>query len=481
MTHTPSTGEVGSALESVGKQIDSIIAADKPDAVVLKSKWQDLREELPQKGVGFDATVNELIERVMPFGNRMSDPGFIGWITSGPTSIPTIAATAASFLAPQRSGISAFNLIEELSLEWLARLCGLPGEMKGLYSSGGSTANLVALGAARQKAFVSAELDPAMHGLDGRPVAIYASSEAHHTIARSAAVLGLGRRSVRSVPIDSRQRIRVDALESMLQEDLAGGCLPIAIVASAGTTNTGAIDPIEEIGAIASALDVWFHVDGAYGLPGFLDERVADRFSGLDFADSAIVDPHKWLGAPVGIGATYVKDRSILFDAFTQEPAPYLEGSFVAEDDVQTSFESMGIPYSEFGVELSSPSRGVQVWAILKELGVEGMRRRVKTDNDFASYTARFASEHPRLESLTEPELSIACFRYVDDAIDDLNAFNQNLLVEVRRRSRYIVSSTVVAGQYAIRPCYINARTRQDHVDEFLRLVVEVGDELAAT
>jgi aromatic-L-amino-acid/L-tryptophan decarboxylase len=470
---------MASAIEKVAKHIDMAIASDKSDAVGLTSQWEDLREDLPQHGIGFDATVNELIERVLPYGNRMSDPGFLGWITSGPTVIPTLAATAASFLSPQRSGISAFNLIEEMSLEWLAQLCGLPDGMKGVYSSGGSTANLVALGAARQHALVNAGIDPSAVGLDGRPTAIYASTEAHHTIGRSAAVLGLGRRSVRQIPIDSGQHIRPDDLASIIDEDLAKGVIPIAIVASAGTTNTGAIDPIDRIGEIAKHHGIWFHVDGAYGLPGILDERVAERYRGLNRADSAIVDPHKWLGAPVGIGATFVRDRGILFDAFTQEPADYLEGSFVPEEDVQTSFDSMGIPYSEFGVELSAPSRGIQVWAILKEIGVDGMRTRVKTDNDFASYTSAFAEEHPKLESLTTPELSIACFRYVDSRIENLNSFNQKVLLEVRRTTRYIVSSTVVNGQYAIRPCYINARTTQGHVDEFLNAVVEVGDALA--
>ncbi len=477
MTETAATSGVAAAFESIGKHIDATIDGDKTDAVTSKAEWIDLQESLPQQGIGLDATMRELVERVLPYGNRMSDPGFIGWITSGPTVAPTLAATATSFLSPQRYGITAFNLLEELSLEWLAELFGLDSRMKGVYSSGGSTANLVAMGGARQHAFSAVGLDPAVGGVDGRALALYASSEAHHTIARSAAVLGLGRRSIRPVPMDDRQRIRPDALEDLIDRDMKDGVLPVAVVASAGTTNTGAIDPIDRIGQICAERGIWFHVDGAYGLPGSLDERISNRYAGLERADSAIVDPHKWLGAPVGIAATFVRDRSILFDAFTQEPAAYLDGTFVADDEVQTTFESMGIPYSEFGVELSAPSRGVQVWAILKELGVEGVRHRVKTDNDFATYTAQFASEHPRLESLTRPELSIACFRYVDKSIEDLNSFNQQVLVEVRRRSRYIVSSTVVNGNYAIRPCYINARTTQAHVDEFLNLVVEVGDE----
>lgn len=478
MNKSASTDGFAAALSQAGQRIDSIIDEEPIDAYSQHAEWSDLAEPLPTTGVGIEATLKELHERVAPYGTNQSDPGFLGWITSGPTVAPVIAATTASVLSPQKYGLTAFNFLEELSLEWLAELCSLDSGMKGVYSTGGSVANLVALGAARQFAFTNAGLDPSAVGVDGRPVAVYTSTEAHHTIARSAAVLGLGRRSIRSVPIDERQRMIPAALEEMIAKDIASGVLPIAIAAAAGTTNTGAIDPLREIGTIASKHGIWFHVDGAYGLVGSLDERVTDRYDGLKLADSAIVDPHKWLGAPVGVAATFVRDRALLFDTFTQEPADYLEGSLAADGTAQSTFEAMGTPYSEFGVELSSPPRGVQVWAILKELGIEGVRHRVKTDNDFARRATRFAAEHPKLEPLTEPELSIATFRYLAPGIDDLDAFNHELMLRARRTSRYTVSSTVVNGVFGIRPCFINVRTKTEHVDEFMNHLVATGDEM---
>ncbi len=475
-----STDDFTKALSTAGRRIDAILAAEPTDAYARHAEWSDLAEPLPDKGVGIDASLDELLDRVAPYGNRQSDPGFLGWITSGPTVAPLVAATTASVLSPQKYGLSAFNLLEEVSLEWLAQLCSLEPHMKGVYSTGGSVANLVALGAARQFALTNAGLDPAAAGLDGRRVAIYTSTEAHHTIARSAAVLGLGRKSIRSVPIGDDQRMLPDALAAMMGEDIASGVLPIAVVATAGTTNTGAIDPLRAIGQIAWDHSVWFHVDGAYGLVGSLDERIADRYDGLALADSAIVDPHKWLGAPVGVAATFVRDRSLLFDTFTQEPADYLEGSFAADGEAQSTFESMGIPYSEFGVELSSPSRGVQVWAILKELGVVGVRHRIRTDNDLAKQTTAIAADNEKLEPLTDPELSIATFRFIDPSIARIDAFNHELLLRIRRMSRYTVSSTVVNGAYAIRPCFINPRTTPDHVVEFMDRVVSVGTSMLA-
>jgi aromatic-L-amino-acid decarboxylase len=351
--------------------------------------------------------------------------------------------------------------------------------MEGVYSSGGSVANLVALGAARQWAFEQRGVDPAAEGTGGTPVAVYASAEAHHTVQRAVAVLGLGRSSVRVVPTDERQRMRTDLLARALERDVAAGVLPVAVVATAGTTNTGAVDPLRTAGQLAHDAGAWFHVDGAYGLIGVLDDRVAPLYDGLELADSAIVDPHKWLGAPVGIGATFVRDRALLHRAFTQEPAAYLETIVAtADDDVETSLDAFGVPYSEFAVELSSPARGAVVWSTVRELGREGVAARIRRDNDLARRLADQVRAHPRLELLAEPVLSVCCLRYAADGVADLDAFNAALLRRLHRETPFLPSSTRVGGAFAIRPCFINSRTREEHVDGFVRALVAVGDAM---
>jgi aromatic-L-amino-acid decarboxylase len=361
----------------------------------------------------------------------------------------------------------------------LAELCGLEPHMKGVFVSSGSVANLIALGAARQSAYEKDGRDAAAHGVD-RPGAVYASAEVHRTVHRATAVLGMGRSSVRAVPIDARQRMDVAALDAMIAADRLDGVLPVAVVATAGTTNTGAIDPLRAVGEVARRHDVWLHVDGAYGLPGILDERVADRYDGLDLADSAIVDPHKWLAAPTGIASVFVRDRAILVRAFMQGSAAYLEGSFATDGKVMMSADSIGIPYADMAVELSSPPRGVTVWSILREQGRDGLRARVRQDNDYARRVAEFAASHPRLENLTEPELSIACFRYVATGIDDLDDFNRRLMRRLWRETRWMPSATEVGGAFALRPCFINPRTLPSHVEDFLADVVRLGDEMAS-
>jgi aromatic-L-amino-acid decarboxylase len=476
------TANLQALLTQLGAGLDTYLLFEHPDALQPGRDWrQQLDRPLPQQGVGMSGVMDELLRHVVPNGSSVPKPGFCSFITTGATSAAAVAATAASVVAPQRYGHTAFNFLEALSLQWLAELCGVPG-LQGVYSSGGSVANLLALGAARQSAFERLGRDPSAQGVD-RPVALYATSQAHHTIQRSAAVLGAGRQAVRAVPCDEQGRMRPEALRLAIAADRRDGVLPMAVVANAGTTNTGAIDPLQALGEIARQEGIWFHVDGAYGLPGILDERVAPLYRGLELADSVIVDPHKWLGAAVGVAATFVRDRELLRRAFTQEPADYLEGSVTqagGAPSIEHSMDDFGVPYYDYGVELSAPSRGVVVWALLREIGVAGMRARIRRHNDMASWLARAAREHPNLELLQEPTLSICCFRYVAPGVADLDGLNQRLHRRLTRENRSMPSTTVVNGRLALRPCFVGARSTQVQAEELMADVLRLGAELAA-
>jgi aromatic-L-amino-acid decarboxylase len=258
----------------------------------------------------------------------------------------------------------------------------------------------------------------------------------------------------------------------------------MAVVANAGTTNTGSIDPLQQIGELAHEFDTWYHVDGAYGLPGILDERISHLYRGLELADSVIVDPHKWLGAAIGVAATFVHDRSLLERAFTQEPADYLEGTLDEDARASAQFEhsmdDFGIPYFNYGVELSSPSRGVAVWALIREIGVDGMRERIKRHNDMARELADISRRHEKLELLQEPTLSICCFRYVSPGVDDLDRLNHRLSRRLIRENEYMPSTTRIDGKLAIRPCFIGARAERSQLDGMVRAIIRIGDELVA-
>jgi aromatic-L-amino-acid decarboxylase len=477
--------ETSRLAEAIGRLLPALERFNRyegPDPVAReRERWQPLLDRpLPAQGAGLDEVLDELASVVIPNGLRNGAPGFAGWITTAPTTAGAAASLAATVAGSQRWWLQSFNHLEAIALRWLAELLGIPASWQGTFTPGGSSANLVALGAARQQAFERLGRDPARLGLPDRESRIYASSEVHHVVIRAAAVLGLGRASVEAVPVDSDGRMDLATLRRDLEADRSAGVVPVAIVATAGTVNTGAIDPIDPMADLAAEFGTWLHVDGAYGLFGRLDERVAERYEGLERADSAVVDPHKWLAAPVGIGAVFVRDRALLGRAFTLEPAEYLEGAVDEGTEAASPFDRFGELYHDFNLDQSAPSRGVMVWAILREIGAHGMRERVRRHNDFARRLAALVEADERLELLAEPTLSICCFRYRAPGLDDaaLDRLNAEVARRLRAETPYVPSTTRVAGRFAIRPCYINPRTTEAEVDGLARSVRAIGDSL---
>ena len=310
---------------------------------------------LPADGAGLEVVIEELAGFVAD-GSGISMPGFFGFITTGGSTSAIAAQAAAAGMGGQRYLLHAFNDVEHLALRWLAELCGIPPSAAGVFTSGGSTANLVALGAARQWTFEQRGVDVAETGLPASPYRIYASARSHRTIHRAAAVLGMGRSSVCEIPTDTGGHLEVDALEAALVEDGRKGIVPAAIVAVAGTTDTGTVDDLARVGEIARRRGCWLHVDGAYGLVARACEDVRPLFEGVEEADSWIIDPHKWLATGVGTGAVYVRDGALLTRAFAEGPADYLEGSFAADEGPPVSqFDGIGGWWADQAVELSAP------------------------------------------------------------------------------------------------------------------------------
>ena len=444
-----------------------------------------LNEPLPKHGSGAEATLRTLKEVVIPRGLRTGAPGFVGWVTTMPTVVPVAAALSASIAGAQRWWVQPFNYLEYLALEWLKELLGLPASYQGTFNSGGSAANLIALAAARQWACEQSGLDASRDGLEtlSRP-RLYASNQVHHVVNRSAAVLGLGRRALVQLPTDSGLRLDVGALRDQLRQDKADGCTPIAVIASAGTVNTGAIDALRDILQVCRDERVWLHIDAAYGGFGILDPEVAPLFEGLAEADSLAVDPHKWLAVPLGCGATFVRDRALLGRALTLEPAEYLEGAARQEGPLSSQFDALGYLFHDFNLEQSARSRGVTVWAALNEIGAEGMRARVMRHNSFARRLAQLVLSSPVLELLAPVSLSICCFRYVPAPLqggqedrETLNELNREILRRLHGEHHHIPSSTEINGRFAIRACYINPRTTMSDVEGLAHAVERIGGE----
>jgi len=487
-TDASATTGLTEAVRLVLPALEQFLRFDDRDLAATRyAQWRAaLNESLPERGAGAQSVLEIVGKTVIPHGVLIGAPGFSGWVNTMPTIVPTVAAFTATIAGAQRAWLQSYNFLENLALEWLKQLLGLPPSYQGIFSSGGSVANLIALGAARQWAYEQNGIDPARDGLASlQKPRLYASNQVHHVVQRAAAVLGLGRRALIQLPTDNVFRLDVNALREQLRRDRAGGFTPVAVIASAGTVNTGAIDPVYEIAQLCHDERVWLHVDGAYGAFGNLDSEVRPLFAGLSEADSLAVDPHKWLAVPLGCGATFVRDRELLGRAFTLEPAEYLEGSARQLKSIGSQFDDFGHAFHHFTVEQSAQSRGVTVWAALKEMGAEGMRARVRAHNSFARHLAARVQASSVLELLAPVTLSICCFRYVplewrrrDDMMPLLNDLNREVLKRLHHENRYIPSSTELNGAFAIRSCYINPRTTLGDVDGLVQAVERLGEQV---
>ncbi len=481
------TDDLRLAIEAVLPSLQQFLRFEGPDPARERSRWRPrLDVPLPSVGIGRDAVLAELADVVAANGLRIGHPGFSGWVTTAPTDIGAAADLAQAVAVPQRWWVTPGNFVDHLAMRWLIELLGFPASSVGTFTSGGSTANLVGIGAARQHAGERLGLRPSLDGVEGMPEPrVYASTETHHVVGRALGVLGMGRRNLRAIPLDRDGTIDLDLLQAALDEDLAAGRTQVAVVGCAGDVNMGRVDPLAELARIAHERGIWLHVDGAYGGFGLLDERVRERYGDVAAYDSFAIDPHKWLAAPVGTGAAIVRDEGILGRAFTIETGDYDRERHVpaGEADPGSPFDELGLGTPDWGVDFSTPARGLAVWAILREIGADGMRRRVVRHDDCARRVAERARATDDLELLAEPVLSICCFRFRPPGWDDdsrLDELNQAVLAGIRARGRTVTSGTRVDGCFAIRPCFINPRSSLVDADALVDEVLAVGRELAA-
>jgi aromatic-L-amino-acid/L-tryptophan decarboxylase len=476
------------AISTILPALDAFNRFEGPDRSSARSEWAPLLDEpLPEEGVGSERVMELLRDVVIPRGLRVGHPGFTSWVTTAPSTTAAAGHLASAVASPQRWWLQPGNHLDTMAVRWLIELLGFPSSYVGTFTSGGSTANLVGIGGARQYAAEKLGIDGALDGIGAIPEPrVYASPETHHVVTRAMGVLGLGRRNLRTVGLDRDRRADVRELEALIREDIAAGRTPVAIVGNAGDVNTGIVDPLPQMAELAHELDIWFHVDGAYGGWGMLDERVEAAYGDRVSYDSFAVDPHKWLAAPVGTGLAVCRDGELLGRAFTIEAGAYdRERNQEAEPvgDTDAPWGALGGGTPDWGVDFSTPTRGIPVWAVLKEIGAEGMRERVRRHNDFARIVADHARREPELELLAEPQLSIACFRYRPVGWDDqeqLNELNADILDELRRVGRSLPSSTTIDGAFAIRACYINPRNDREHVEMLIADVLEAGRALSA-
>src|SRR6266513_2017991 len=402
---------------------------------------------LPTKGSDFDELLKVFREDIVPFSRQNAHPRMFGYVQSPGTPLAAFADLLASTLNANltvwRSAPAPVEM-ERLTIDWIRQILGFNAEAVGLFVSGGSMANLAAIAAVRQ----------AKDHSSGR-LRMYASSETHFSIAKAAALLGIGRENVRHVPVDDHFRIRVDDLVAKITADLEVGHLPFCVVANAGTVNTGAVDPLAEIREIADRFELWMHVDGSYGAFAVLAESARNLFAGMERADSIALDPHKWLYLPVDVGCVIYRDPEIARAAFTHEA----EYTRVIGEKADEAFA-----YWDYGPELSRRFRALKVWMLLKGVGLDSLSAVIESNLACARHLESMVQASDDFEMVAPVELSIFCFRHLpvqlgNESPEAIDAFNERLLVALQRDGSSYLSNATLGGRFALRGCVLNYRT----------------------
>ncbi|HEU4507526.1 MAG TPA: pyridoxal-dependent decarboxylase [Pyrinomonadaceae bacterium] len=431
-----------------------------------------INTELSAEGLPLDQLIADC-RTIFDLSRHNGHPRFFGYVASPSTPIGAYADLIASALNANitcwRSG-PAGTEVERMVVRWLGALIGYDAQAHGLLTSGGSMANMIALLVASRR---KSGAEVSRHGLwnSGPPLTLYASEEVHMSIAKAADILGFGRDHVRVIACDHRQRIRIDLLRQRIEADLREGLRPFCVVGSAGTVNTGAVDPLIEIARISDQFDLWFHVDGAYGAPGVLDERKKQLFAGLERADSVSLDPHKWLYVPVDAGCLLFRDEATARAAFNTEDADYIKTHGYTDDEA--------FAFWDYGIELSRRFRALKVWLTLQFYGTRRIAEAIAGDISLAAYLGELVSNSEDFELLAPVELSICCFRYVPPGaklIDaELDRLNERIMELVQKGGRAYLSNATVNGRFALRACITNFRTTKADIDETIAVIREMG------
>lgn len=443
--------------------IDRLPGAPASDDAGVMALTEPLRVGAPEEGRPFEELLDLFAEGAAK-GHNTAGPGWLAYVPGG----GLFSAAVADFLA---CGVNRFvgvwepapvlAQIEATAVRWLCDLFGYPSDSRGILTSGGSMSHFSAVVTARH----------ALLGGDVSRGTAYVTNQTHSATLKAAVLAGFPRDHVRLVPTTSGLEMDPQRLSEAIQRDRADGMLPFYVVASAGTTNTGAVDPLDEIASVTAESGVWLHIDAAYG--GFfqLTERGKRIFSGIDRADSITLDPHKSMFLPYGTGALLVRDGRRLREAHEIHAESYLQ-DLAGEADIPN--------FADYSPELSRDFRGLRVWLPIQLHGFGAIRAALDEKLDLALYLFESLGKIPGLELPVMPRLSTVVFR-VAPSIDGSDEKTREILRLINTRRRVFLSSTNLDDRFTIRACILSHRTHRDRIDELIEIVTEATAEVART
>ena len=436
--------------------VDALVArlADpEADPVLRRASPAEMRSRLggppPERGAGLDAVLARVIEDVLPYAARTDHPGYFAFIpcfTTWPAAVAELTATAANPSPWAWMESPAATQIELEVIDWFRSWLGMPAGTEGVLVSGGSAANLTALLVAREAAG-----GPSDDGV------VYVSDQGHSSLARTARAMGLRPHQVRVLPTDDRWRLPPGTVAAAVRTDRDAGRVPFAVCASAGSTNTGAVDPLDGLADVCAAERLWLHVDAAYGGFAALTPKGRALLAGIERADSVTLDPHKWLYQPFECGSVLVRDGALLARTFTVHP-DYL-------DDTGTHATGE-VNLADRGLELSRSFRALKVWMSVQAFGLAAFRTAVQRNLDLAAYAEELVRGQAELTVMAPATLGIVCFRREWPGCDEAETERRGIALAdaLARGGTALVSTTRLAGRHAIRLCVLNPTSSEEHI-----------------
>ncbi len=434
---------------------------------------QFLDQEIPQSPQDIGEVYADFKKYVFPYTKGNIHPRFFAWVQGTGTPLGALADMLAATMNPNVTiGEHAPMYVDQQVVDWCKQMLNYPSSASGILLSGGSMANITALTVARNHQALQAR----KRGLFDQPMQLllYCSSETHSCVIKAAEIIGLGTQAVRIIETNEDFQMNTEALENAIGEDLANGFLPICVVGTAGTVNTGAIDPLSEIHAICQKYGIWFHIDGAYGALCKLDPRYAAELKIIEKADSVAFDLHKWLYIPYEVGCALFKNADAHRNSFAITPNYLLQ----ATRGLAAGPESI----NNMGFELSRGFKALKVWMSLKEHGLQKYADLITQNNRQAEYLGDRITENDQLKLMAPVSMSIVCYQFVHpgSSREETNGLNMELLMRLQEQGIASPSSTILHSQFCIRVCIVNHRTKKSDLDLLLSQTIRIGNEISA-
>jgi aromatic-L-amino-acid decarboxylase len=426
---------------------------------------QALPASAPEQGEDFGDVLKDVNKLILPAVTHWNHPNFHGLFSTSTSSVGIFGemlSAAFDMKAMLWRTSPASTELEDVVLDWLRQMMGLPGFFEGIIYDTASVSTMHAIAAARERA----NLDIREKGMSGRNdlplLRVYCSEHVHSSIDKACVTLGLGTQSLRKIECNDRFEMIPEKLADAIEEDIEAGYLPLCVIPTIGTTSTSSVDPVDAVGDVCEKYDVWMHVDTAYAGPTAIIPEMRDLFKGWERADSIVVNPHKWLFTPFDLSVLYCKDLSIMKNAFSLV-AEYLKTS-------ETDAVKNGMDY---GIQLGRRFRALKLWFVMRYFGREGMIARLREHCRLATVFASWVEESENFEMMAPVPFALVCFRTCRAGVDDLNALNEQIMNEINASGDAYLSHTKLNGKFTLRLSVGSIRVEERHLRKVWDLLNE--------